>query len=86
MNIGLVLFIVLEPIAMMVLAAFVVVSATEQGMRERRAERERESRARACKCETERRQQSTDSSYDSYDYDPDEAARRLAAHPWWGLR
>lgn len=78
------LFIVLEPIAMMVLAAFVVVSATEQGSRERRAERERESRASARECGTERRQLSTDSSDDSYD--PDEAAQRIAAHPWWGLR
>lgn len=87
MPIGIAIFAALLPGTVFVGALLGSMIATEAGMKERGEARDHGAESCAYDGGDERHQSfSTDSSYDSYDYDPDEAARRLAAHPWWGLR
>lgn len=85
MPIGFAIFAALLPSIVFVGALLGSMIATEAGMKERGEARDHGAESCACDGGDERYQSSsTDSSDDSYD--PDEAARRLAAHPWWGLR
>ena len=81
MPIVLAIFAALLPSTVFVGALLSSMIATKAGMKERGEACERTSGA--CDCGDE---QSQSSSTDSSDYDPEEAARRLAAHPWWGMR
>lgn len=84
MPIGLAIFAALLPSTVFVGALLGSMIATELGMKERGEAREHGAESCACDGGDERSQLSNDSSDDSYD--PDEAAQRIAAHPWWGLR